>query len=54
MRALAYRLPRRLGLVSVGVRNLFDTAVQFQDTDPQHPELYPQRLLYGSVSLMLD
>ncbi|HEX2796872.1 MAG TPA: FecR domain-containing protein [Immundisolibacter sp.] len=51
---LAYRLPRRLGLVSVGVLNMFDTAVQFQDADPQHPELYPQRLLYGSVSLMLD
>ncbi|MDD3652438.1 TonB-dependent receptor, partial [Immundisolibacter sp.] len=51
---VAYRLPRRLGLVSVGVRNLFDTKVQFQDTDPQHPELYPERLLYGSVSLMLD
>lgn len=51
---LAYRLPRRLGLVSVGVRNLFDTTVQFQDTDPQNPELYPERLLYGSVSLMFD
>lgn len=50
----AYRFPRRLGLVSVGVRNMFDTAVQFQDTDPQHPELYPRRLLYASVSLMLD
>ncbi len=51
---LAYHLPHRLGLVSVGVRNLFDTAVQFQDTDPQHPELYPERLLYGSVSLMFN
>ncbi len=51
---LAYRLPRRLGLVSVGVRNLFDTRVRFQDTDAQNPELYPQRLLYGSVSLMFD
>jgi hypothetical protein len=51
---LAYRLPRRLGLVSVGVRNLFDTKVRFQDTDAQNPELYPERLLYGSVSLMFD
>jgi hypothetical protein len=50
----AYRLPRRLGLVSLGVRNLFDTKVQFQDTDPQHPELYPQRQLYASVSVMVD
>lgn len=51
---LAYRLPRRLGLVSVGVRNLFDSRVRFQDTDAQNPELYPERLLYGSVSLMFD
>ena len=51
---VAYRLPRRLGLLSVGVRNLFDTRVRFQDTDPQNPQLYPDRLLYGSVSLMFD
>lgn len=51
---LAYRLPRRLGLLSLGVRNLFDTKVQFQDTDAQNPEFYPGRLLYGSVSLMFD
>jgi hypothetical protein len=51
---LAYRLPRRLGLLSVGVRNLFDTRVRFQDTDAQNPELYPERLLYGSVSLMFE
>lgn len=51
---VAWRLPRQLGLLSIGARNLFDTAVQFQDTDPQHPELYPQRQLYASVSLMLD
>ncbi len=51
---VGYRLPRRSGLVSVGVRNLFDTEVQFQDTDPQNPQLHPQRHLYASVSLMLD
>jgi lipoprotein NlpI len=51
---LAWRLPDRRGLLSIGARNLFDTAVQFQDTDPQHPELSPQRQLYASVSLMLD
>jgi Tfp pilus assembly protein PilF len=51
---VAYRLPRRLGLLSVGVRNLFDTRVRFQDTDPQNPQLYPDRLLYGSVSLTFN
>jgi hypothetical protein len=51
---VAWQLPGGRGLLSIGARNLFDTAVQFQDTDPQHPELYPQRQLYASVSLMLD
>lgn len=51
---VAWRLPRQLGLLSIGARNLFDAAVQFQDTDPQHPELYPQRQVYASISLMLD
>ncbi len=51
---VAYRLPRRLGLLSLGVQNLFDTHVQFQDTDPQNPQLHPQRQLYASVSLILD
>ena len=51
---LAYRLPQSRGLLSLGMLNLLDTRVRFQDTDPQHPELYPQRLLYGSVSLMFD
>ncbi|WP_448508232.1 hypothetical protein [Immundisolibacter sp.] len=51
---VGYRLPRRLGLLSLGVQNLFDTHVQFQDTDPQNPQLHPQRQLYASVSLILD
>ena len=51
---LAYRLPQSRGLLSLGMLNLLDTRVRFQDTDPQHPEFYPQRLLYGSVSLMFD
>ena len=51
---LAYRLPQGRGLLSLGMLNLLDTTVRFQDTDPQHPEFYPERLLYGSVSLMFD
>jgi hypothetical protein len=51
---LAYRLPQARGLLSLGMLNLLDTKVRFQDTDPQHPEFYPERLLYGSVSLMFD
>ncbi|GAB4350888.1 MAG: hypothetical protein Kow0073_05670 [Immundisolibacter sp.] len=51
---VGFRLPWCSGLVSVGVRNLLDTEVQFQDTDLQNPQPLPQRHLYASVSLMLD
>ncbi|WP_372722778.1 TonB-dependent receptor domain-containing protein [Immundisolibacter sp.] len=51
---LAWGLPRRTGLLSVGVLNLFDQAVRFQDADPEHPLIHPRRLLYGSLSLYFD
>ncbi len=51
---IAYRLPRHGGVLSLGVLNLFDAKVRFQDTDPQNPQIYPDRLLYGSVSLTFD
>jgi len=49
--ALGYRLPKRRGLVSVGVSNLFDESFNFSDTDPFNPRIYPERLLYGRVTL---
>ena len=51
---VAYRLPRQRGVLALGVLNLLDARVRFQDTDPQHPEFYPDRLLYGSISLRFD
>ena len=49
---LAYRLPRGLGQVSLGVYNLFDTSFRFQDSDPEHPMLYPDRLALGRLTLV--
>jgi outer membrane receptor protein involved in Fe transport len=49
--ALGYRLPKRRGLVSVGVSNLFDESFNFVDTDPFNPRVYPERLVYGRVTL---
>ncbi|HEY0675256.1 MAG TPA: hypothetical protein VGD25_03510, partial [Immundisolibacter sp.] len=51
---VAYRLPRRRGLLSLGALNLFAADVRYQDTDPQHPEIYPDRLFDGSVNLLFD
>ncbi len=49
--ALGYRLPKRRGLVSVGVSNLFDESFNYVDTDPFNPRIYPERLVYGRVTL---
>jgi hypothetical protein len=48
---ISYRLPRRRGLVSLGIRNIFDEEFKFQDTDPDDPELIPERLIFAKVTL---
>jgi len=46
-----YRFPQRYGLISFGVKNLFDTKLRFQDTDPGNPSIYPERLVFGRCTL---
>jgi tetratricopeptide (TPR) repeat protein len=48
---LSYRLPRRYGLVSVGVKNLFDRHFRFHEPDPTNPTVYPERFLYMKLEL---
>jgi hypothetical protein len=45
------RLPRRLGILAIDVKNLFDEAFNFQDTDPANPRLYPDRLVLLRATL---
>lgn len=42
---IGYRLPERYGLATFEVKNLFDTEFRFQDTDPAHPSIAPERLI---------
>jgi len=49
--AVGYRLPRRMGLISLNVRNLFDEDFQFQDTDPGNPTSIPERLVTLTASI---
>jgi hypothetical protein len=49
--AIAYRLPRRWGLVTLEVRNLFDERFRFQDTGPANPVFYPERLVLARFTL---
>lgn len=49
--SLDYRLPRRWGVLSFGVRNLFDAPLSIFETDPVHPQVAKRRLVFGRVRL---
>ena len=54
--SLGYRLPRRWGTVTLGVKNLFDESFSFQDVnfasqEPVAPLYQPERLIFGQVTL---
>ncbi len=51
--ALAYRLPRRHGFITVGARNLFDKAFNAYDIDPANPTIQPKRMIFVSATLTL-
>ena len=51
--AVGYRLPKRHGLLSLEVRNLFDREFRFQDqniqtAEPSTPHLIPDRTIWGA------
>jgi len=48
-----FRLPRRLGAVHVGIRNLFNRPLNVFDTDPLRPRLATRRLMFVGISLVL-
>jgi Tfp pilus assembly protein PilF len=49
--SLEYRLPRRLGVIAVGVRNAFDDSVDLLEIDPFNPLVATRRLAFGNVRL---
>jgi tetratricopeptide (TPR) repeat protein len=49
--ALGYRLPKRFGLISIGVRNLFDQDFRYQDTDFEHPRFVTDRFAFARAAL---
>jgi tetratricopeptide (TPR) repeat protein len=48
---IRYRLPKRWGFITLEACNLFDEDFQFQDTDPAHPVIYPERLILTRLTL---
>jgi tetratricopeptide (TPR) repeat protein len=49
--SIGYRLPKRLGVISVEFKNLTDKQFRFQDTDPANPSISPGRLILGRFTL---
>jgi tetratricopeptide (TPR) repeat protein len=49
--AVSYRLPNRLGFLTLGAKNLFNKDFRYQDTDTKNPMIQPKRFLYGKATL---
>jgi hypothetical protein len=55
---VGYRLPKRYGILSLEVRNLFDNPFKFQDIpgrtaslEPQPPPFLPERTIFAKLIL---
>jgi tetratricopeptide (TPR) repeat protein len=48
---LSYRLPRRAGIITIGVRNLFDEQFRYQSVDPTGSRFAPERTVFARLSL---
>ena len=49
--SIFYRLPKRMGIISIEAKNIFDENFNFQDTDPSNPEIYPERLILARFTI---
>jgi tetratricopeptide (TPR) repeat protein len=51
--AISYRLPKRYGIITLGVTNLLDEKFEYFDTDRDNPRIQPERYIFGKVTLVL-
>ena len=49
--SIGYRLPHRLGIVSIEVKNLFDKRFQYQETDLLTPQFALSRVVFARATL---
>jgi len=52
--SLGYRLPKRRGVLSLNVDNLFDERFHFQDVDAENPSIMPERMAYLRFTFAFD
>ena len=43
---LSYRLPKRYGLLTIGVKNIADRKFKYQETDFKNPIIQPDRMVF--------
>ncbi|MGD8834384.1 MAG: TonB-dependent receptor [Desulfobacteraceae bacterium] len=48
---LGYRLPRRMGTITVDGKNIFNNAFKFQDTDPSRPTIFPDQQILVKLTV---
>jgi len=49
--SVSYRLPKRLGIIMIEARNLFDQSFQYQDIDIANPSIQPERAVFAKFTL---
>jgi hypothetical protein len=50
--SIGYRLPNRLGLISLEIRNLFDSEFKFHEMDSANPLMNPSQLIFLRFTLV--
>ncbi len=51
--AVSYRLPKRTGIISAGLKNMFDEEFMYFDTNDKNSTLQPGRILFVNATLSL-
>jgi hypothetical protein len=51
--AVNYRLPKRYGVITVGVTNLTDEDFKYYDADFKNPSIQPDRTVFAKITLAL-
>jgi hypothetical protein len=51
--AISYRLPKRYGFISFGVKNLSNKHFKYFDVDYFNPSIQPERFIYAKITLSL-
>ncbi len=49
--SVGYRLPKRLGFLTLAVKNLLDEKFRFQETDLGNPSIQAERLVFSKLTL---